>query len=81
MKVVVAGINSDKTTFLGAMGLDGTLWEGDVLCPDPGPINVDELTRVVGRSRDEVFEAISRVWLGMKVGAEIHAGRYRAVRC
>ena len=66
-KVVVTNVNSDKTTFLAAIDLDGTLWEGDVLCTDPEHINVDELNRVVGRSRDEVLEAVSRVWLDQKV--------------
>ena len=32
------------------------------------------LTRVVGSSRDEVFEAISRVWIGMKVGQRFTRG-------
>ena len=67
VKVVIAGMNSDNTTFLGAIDLDGTSWEGDVLCTDPERIQVDKLKQVVGRSRDEVLKAIRRVWLDLKV--------------
>lgn len=74
VKVVIAGINSDKTTFLGAIDLDGTSWEGDVLCTDPERINVDKLKQVVGRSRDEVLKAMKRVWLDLKVVHRIARG-------
>ena len=67
VKVVIAGVKSGGTTFLETVDLDGTSWEGDVLCTDPEHIKVDELHQVVGRSRDEVLAAISRVWRGQKV--------------
>ena len=68
IKVVVAGINADGTSFLAAADLYGTAWEDDFICTGiAAHMKGLQLDRAVGRTRDEVVQAIAEVWRGLKV--------------
>ena len=66
MKIVVAGVNRDGSSFLAAADMYGTNWEDDVITTGMGlHMKGLQLDRAVNRSRDEVITAIKQVMTGL----------------
>jgi 20S proteasome subunit beta 7 len=66
VKVVLAGINRDGTTFLGVTDMYGTSWQDDIICTGMAAhIKGLQLDEAVGKDRDTVFAAMSEVWKGI----------------
>lgn len=80
MKVVVAGINRDGSSFLGAADMYGTSWEDDVVTTGIGNhMKGLQLDRAVGRSRDEVITAIKDVMKAICMRSVTGAGAWEVL--
>ena len=65
-KLVIAGFNRDGTSFLGVSDMYGTAYEDDIITTGMAVhMKGTQLDRAVGRSREEVIDAIRDVAVGI----------------
>ena len=75
VKIVVAGINPDNSSFLAVADLYGTSWEDEYICTGIAVhMKALQLDRAVGRSKEEVIQAIADVWRAIKVKYVLSVG-------